>query len=184
MPSVVVLTAGRTGSHLIVENLRRAFKDVHHTHNPFFRPVDNNSVCLVSKRKNDFLAIISMQVGAKTNEYTNYKSKEIVPFIIEPKDFTNVYLHYNAVYNQIKFEYYEKIIEIYYEDLIENPKHLFSLFGLDMLTDYSLSLKSPYDYEEIVVNFKELLGLYNDYEKDKENFLKQHPVQFNTDILE
>jgi len=181
MTSVVVITAGRTGSCLIVENLRRHFKDVHHTHDPLYIPADDDSICVISKRKNDFLAMISAQVGVKTNEYLTYTNKDVEPFNIDVKDFTNFYLHYNAIYTQIKTEYYKKIIEIYYEDLLDDPRHLFSLFGIDALTDYKLTSKCPYNYEKLVLNFKELKDLYNSYEVNKEKLFKDHPVYFNKD---
>jgi len=180
MTSLVVITAGRTGSLLIVDNLRRHFKDVYHTHDPLYIPANHDSICVISKRKNDFLAMISMQIGVKTNEYLTYTNKDVEPFIIEVKDFTNFYLHYNAIYTQIKTEYYKKIIEIYYEDLLDDPQHLFSLFGIDALTDYKLTLKCPYNYEKLVLNLKELKGLYDSYEADKDKFLDEHPVYFNT----
>jgi hypothetical protein len=180
MTSIVVITAGRTGSWLIVENLRRQFVNVCQTHDPLYIPA-NDSICVISKRKNDFLAMISMQIGVKTNEYATYTNKDVEPFIIEVKDFTNFYLHYNAIYTQIKTDHYKKIIEIYYEDLLSDPQHLFSLFGIDALTDYGLASKCPYRYEKLVLNFIELKELYDSYEADKDNFLNDHPVYFNKD---
>jgi hypothetical protein len=68
-------------------------------------------------------------------------------------------------YKAIDTSYYKQIVEIYYEDIIDNPKHLFSCFNIDRNTEYNLSKKSPYCYSELILNFNELQSLFNDLEK-------------------
>lgn len=172
MFSAVIYTAGRTGSQLIFRNLVSRFKTVGRddfnndfnygvvsTHNPLYLPPTDDFICIISKRKNLFNEIISSLTAKRTNEFVQYSNKEINLFSISDIEFKNTFLFHKAYYEIINKNYFKKVLEINYEDLINDPKYLFSLFGLPYLTEYDL--KSPYDYYKLVENMNELKNIYD-----------------------
>jgi hypothetical protein len=172
MFSAVVYTAGRTGSHLIVNNLTNYFKvparnyydnnyinGVVHCHNPLYIPPTDDFTCIVSKRKNKISAIFASQ----TAEFTHYSDKIIEPFKISIDNFKSSYIHYESVYKLIDISYYNNIIEIYYEDLINDPLHLFSKLNINWSIKY-LTEKSPYNYYKLIENIDELKFCYDTLE--------------------
>jgi hypothetical protein len=74
-------------------------------------------------------------------------------------------------YKFIKTEYYAKTSAVYYDDMIQDPKYLFSLFGIDATTDYTVTEKSPRKAIDFIINFIELKELHSFLEKDKVNIL-------------
>jgi hypothetical protein len=178
MFSAVIYTTGRTGSQLIGHNLSSYFQSsyydgrsfnadhgVVHCHNPLWIPPNDNFICIISKRKNLFNAILSSLFGNISKEYVAYTNKNFEPLTISEFDFIRCYWFMKTFYKAIDTSYYKQIVEIYYEDIIDNPKHLFSCFNIDRNTEYNLSKKSPYCYSELILNFNELQSLFNDLEK-------------------
>jgi hypothetical protein len=179
MFSAVIYTTGRTGSQLIGKNLAAYFQvpffydhqnvnitnGVVHAHNPLWQPPTDDFICILSKRKNIFNSIISTLVGNITNEHTDYSNQTIAPTVIDELDFTHCYWFTRTYYNVIDTTKFKKIIEVYFENIVADPKHLFSLLDIDYDTQYSLSEKSPYKYTDIVTNFSELKNLFDNLEK-------------------
>jgi len=180
MSPIVVYTTGRTGSSLICRNLSQYFKipmsyeqyqlhtDIVHCHNPLWTPSDNNSICVLSKRRDTFSLIMSTLVGKQSNEFVDYSGKHIPMFAVSESEFTGCFWFVRCFYHAINTNNFSKIIEIYYEDLMSDPKHLFSQFDINMCTDYYLSEKAPYRYQQLVSNWSELQMLYHE--------LNQQPV--------
>lgn len=192
MFSAVIITAGRTGSQLICSNLVDYFNveyhndfntyfksGIVHTHNPMYMPPNNNFYCIISRRRNKFNAILSGLITKYTGEISNYSSKKINRIKIDVQSFTDAYLHYNVTYKLIEDRIYKhyniiyriidnsifkETIEVYYEDLIEDPMHLFSLFNIDHKIE-PFTLQSPYNYYELIENVDELNILYYQFEE-------------------
>lgn len=180
MFSAVVYTTGRTGSNLITRNLATYFKVPHyndndistdvdhgvvHCHNPLWFPSNNNFVCILSKRRNLFDAIMSILLGKTSNEFSTYTNKLIVPTTVSQLDFTNCYWFMKSFYASIDTSSFKQVLDIYYEDLIDNPSYLFSLLNIDSKTSYNLSEKSPYRYKDLILNVDLLRILFADLEK-------------------
>ena len=176
MVSAVIYTAGRTGSHLIETNLSSYFKSpmrnwwkcdyehgIVHAHNPFYIPPNNTFICIISKRKNEFSAILSLILTRTTAEFIEYTSKHIDSINISEDEFTNTYRYYKAYYQLVDTAKYDTMV-LYYEDMIDDPKYLFDQLGIDKEI-ISLSPKSPYDYSYIT-NIGQLRILYDEYEKN------------------
>jgi hypothetical protein len=174
----VVYTTGRTGSQLICMNLASYFQvpfhsnqrsditsGVVHAHNPLWVPSSDNFICVLSKRRNVFNSIISTLVGSISEEWTIYSDKSMNPVVIDELDFTHCYWFMRAYYNAIDTSQFKKTIEIYQEDMLADPKYLFSLFDIDYDTQYELTKKSPYKYSDIVLNFSELKIVFDKLEK-------------------
>jgi len=179
MFSAVVYTTGRTGSHLICMNLSSYFQvpfysnqnstitgGVVHSHDPLWVPSSSSDfICILSKRKNIFDGIMSTLVGSISKEWIIYSNKSINPVVIDELDFTHCYWFMRAYYNAIDTSQFKKTIEIYQEDMLADPKYLFSLFDIDYDTQYELTKKSPYKYSDIVLNFSELKIVFDKLEK-------------------
>ena len=172
MFSAVVFTAGRSGSHLVIDNLSTYFKTpkrhwwdnsfkygVVHSHNPLYRPPNDNFICIINTRKDEFAAMISMLITVRTNEFMHYSNKSIDPFEISKDEFIGMYNYFKCFYKSICLTGFKKVIEIEYEPLIADPKYLFSKFDLDQQTVYNLK-KSPYDYRELITNLDDIKKLY------------------------
>lgn len=174
--SAVVYTAGRTGSHLIINNLCRHYHVTHqldsdrsivdgivHTHNPMYVPTTDNFVAVISRRRNLFDSILSTELAKITNEFVTYTKKEITPFAIDLAKFKNCYFFQKAFYQAIDRTRYNKVVDVYYEDLISNPNCLLSDFNVKI--DLSVTEKSPYNYYNLVINIKKLKEIFQELEQ-------------------
>ena len=176
MFSAVVYTAGRTGSHLLINNLckhygvdKRSDQSINftdgivHTHNPLYIPPTKKFIAIINQRHNLFESILSMELTKLTNEFISYSDKKITPYIINVEDFKNCYFFQKSFYCAIDRSAYRKVIDIYYEDLISDPKCLWSEFNIEF--DLSVTQKSPYDYYSIITNIDELKEVYQQLEQ-------------------
>ena len=174
--SAVVYTAGRSGSHIIVQNLCRhynvvshAYADrgvvdgVVHSHNPLYEPPTDDFIAIISHRRNIFESILSTELAKVTNEFTQYTNKEISPYAIDITKFKDCYFYQKAFYQTINRTNYRKTVEVDYEDLISDPNCLLADFGVKI--DLSLSYKSPYDYYNLITNINELQEIFQELEQ-------------------
>ena len=197
MVSAVIYTAGRTGSHLIETNLSSYFKSpmrnwwkceyehgIVHAHNPFYIPPNNTFICIISKRKNEFSAILSLILTRTTAEFIEYTSKHIDSINISEDEFTNTYRYYKAYYQLVDTAKYDTMV-LYYEDIIDDPKYLFSKFGVDKVM-VPIHQKSPYDYYKLIENVNALKILYDEYEKTplSSEIIQQVKASIEQDLLE
>lgn len=158
----VVFTPGRTGSQLIVNNIRNHFNiPVIHTHNPLLEIVEGDAIAFVSYRHNVFESIASILLGKRTNEYTSYTTKSVEKFTVSRAEFEDCFWFYKCFYQSINQDKFEKVIDVWFEDLINDPKYLFNLLGIDHATDYNFP-KSPRNYYELISNIDQCLTWYNE----------------------
>jgi len=166
MFSAVVFGAGRTGSHLIKHNLAHYFKSDHviQTHNPLLKLPTENTIPVISRRASMFDAIVSMFVASKLDKFHWFSTSSkinIDPFFIDNMAFTNMFIFQTAFYQAIEARKFTNAIEIVYEELLADPKYLFSKFGHNHNIEDHLK-KSPYDAESFVINLEQLKDLYLD----------------------
>jgi hypothetical protein len=155
MPKIIVFTSGRSGSHLIRANLSQHFRDyeVVQTHNPMY-PVRDNDICVVSRRRDQFVANLSMCVASKLDKFHFYPGDtldEKATTEISENYFVNLCFFQKAFYKTLDQRNLPNRIDVDYEDLIANDKYLFSKFGVDKSIK-PLLLKSPYNVYELVNN--------------------------------
>jgi hypothetical protein len=131
-----------------------------HCHNPLWMPPNKDFVCVLSKRKDLFSLIMSILIGRRSDEFSDYSNKDIQPFEISEIEFTGCFWFVKCFYHAIDIGQFKKVIEIYYEDLITEPEHLFSKFNIVGSTDYDLSKKTPYQYHDLVLNLAELAAMF------------------------
>ena len=166
MFSAVVFGAGRTGSHLIKRNLADYFKSNHviQTHNPLLQLPTAHTVPVISRRASMFDAIISMFVASKLDKFHWTSANlniNIESFEITSTEFTNMFVFQTAFYQAIDSRKFTNSIEIVYEELLADPKYLFSKFGHDHDIK-NLLTKSPYDANSSIANIDQLKDLYSD----------------------
>lgn len=160
----VVFTPGRTGSHLIINNLRAHFEHtaIIHTHNPVKTPPGAAFVGILSKRRNMFDAIMSSYLAMATNEAHTYTTRPTNKFSVPLGDFENTWMYYTGFYDLVDRTKFTDIVEIYYEDMICDNKYLFSQFGINREIDLSRAPGSPRKYQEYILNLDELRDKFND----------------------
>jgi hypothetical protein len=160
----IIFTAGRTGSRLIKANLTAVLKiEAVSMHNPMF-PVGESDICIVSKRKNGFIAALSMVVASKINKFHFYPSDNVIldtiPFIVNATDISNHCFFQKAFYKLIEKRNIPNPIEIFYEDMVADRFYLFNKLNLNYPMKDFLQ-KSPYNVLELVPNWEELENLFN-----------------------
>ena len=174
MTFAVVYSPGRTGSNIISNNLAVGplnppkkwpvvdnSPSIIHCHNPFYQP-PSKTICIVSKRRNIFDALISREVSYKIKEFYFYSKKSIEPFKVNVDQFYKAYVRHVSFYKILNLEH-RKNFEIYFEDLISDPYHLFSKFGINKKINLELSNKSPYNYKDVIHNYAELLEAFQSF---------------------
>jgi len=174
MFKAVVYTTGRTGSTLICKNLADHFGVAHgydhdkknidgvvHAHNPLWGPPGPGWWCVLSRRRDLFTAVMSTLIGRMTSEFDNYKAHKIDPRFIEIQDFVDTVWFMRCFYQSIDLSKFSHVIDIYYEDLMTDPEHLFKHFGIDKSTDYTLSQRAPYRYQDLIINHDDLRTVFD-----------------------
>lgn len=174
--NAVVFSPTRTGSHLICDNLSQHFnvpkldwlnhefkEGVIHTHDPNFLPITKDTICVLSRRRSIFDSIMSAAITHHSKEVYFYTNKSINPFTVDEKYFFENYKFHKIFYDAIDTDRYAKVVEIYYEDMISDLYYLFSKF--DIIKPITLwAEKSPYNYKNIILNYKTLEQKFEQYE--------------------
>jgi hypothetical protein len=167
MPKIIVFTSGRSGSHLIQANLAQEFYNKYNvlqTHNPMLS-VSPDDICIINKRRDNFMACLSMCVASKLNKFHFYQDDQeftdIDPFEIDENYFTNLCFFQKAFYKTLELRNFSNQIEIYYEDLIADEFHLFSKFGITRSLSNDAVVKSPYNTLDYVLNYEKLKNIFN-----------------------
>ena len=182
----VIYSPGRTGSvaiatavsswlhdrHIVIEtdytiintNINFASGLVFHTHSTSsLDSVTDKSkwVAIISRRRNDFDGIIGALVAKYTQEYTDvgpnsYSKKKIEPTIFEKADFFDYYRHRKDFYKILNLNEYNKVIDIYLEDMIMNSYYLLETLGFGHQEITYKQDKNPRKSVDLVMNIEEL----------------------------
>lgn len=174
MFSAVVYTTGRTGSYLICNNLASAFgvlvqdaesydgsRGIVHCHDPLWKPASSDFICVVSRRRDLFGAIMSTLVGRATDEFVEYSTTAPPKISVSVKDFQACFWFMRCFYHVIPVEHYHRVINIDFDIMMRKPAYLFKRFGLVRDTDYTLSTRAPWRYQDIIENHRELRDVYD-----------------------
>ena len=161
----VVFSPCRTGSTIIVNNLSTDITNtVIHMHNPEWTPYRDDFICILSKRKDRFATVLSHAVMDTTGEIHNY-SNTLEPFEIDTARFKRLYLSHLHFYKQIQLNCYQQVVEVWYDELISDPRYLFKQLGQRQRTNYSTISKSPYDYAKLILNYDHLKQIANNMDQ-------------------
>ena len=167
MGSFVVSSPCRTGSTIILNNLlKNKNNTVVHNHNSEWQPPNSNFVCILSRRKDRFAAVVSHAVMDATKQPPHTYSSTVVSLTINVNRFRNLYLSHKIFYSKINLDSYKQVVEIWYEELISDPYYLFRELGQHQQTDYTTIPKSPYDYSKLITNYVQLQEVAKKIEQD------------------
>lgn len=171
----IVFTPGRTGSHIIMENLCVHFKiprlydtsdsefGIMHSHNPDHNPLGEDCMAIVSTRKNKLESLLSSMIVAKTSESRSYTNRPIDKFKVSRGELWNYYLFHTVFYHLIDKTKFKTVVEIEYESMLSDPKYLFSKFGVDKDIKF-YGKKSPYNYYQIIDNVDDVKDWFAEFE--------------------
>ena len=156
-PPFVVYSPARTGSSLIVGNLEKYFGvPAVHTHDFAWTPPDDTYTCIISRRAPLIDSVLSVIMAEYTDEYATYTNKEIEPFNVHTGKFTTLYSIHRDFYNSIDRTQFKNVVEIEYDQLMNDPHYLFAQLGINEQTRYDIRQRSPYNYYKLFTNIDEL----------------------------
>lgn len=138
-----------------------------HTHDTEF--INNHKlnpdeiILIVSKRYNEFESLMSLCIGHQTKEWQFYSNQNIEPFVVDTDQFLKIKHFYKNWYKEIYKNNCNKVFDIYYEDIV-NYGETFVAKLLEIenynLVKKELTPKSPYCYQDLILNWEDLLRLY------------------------
>lgn len=189
----VIYSVGRTGSHFIRDiiasnNIRFFHYPIHldeillcresmviHSHTKkVFDNIDipcSEIILILSKRKNEFARIMSYFISINTKEWYDYSYKHVDKFEIPLDEFYNYIIKNDSEKFYTFDKKFKKIIEIYYEDIKEKgEKYIASMLDIDNFqinNRLNYKNKSPYSYQTLVINWKQLYSLFVKHQKSK-----------------
>jgi len=105
-----------------------------------------------------------------TQEPNNYTGRTIEPFTIDPNRFHGLYQSHQQFYDKVDTKLYQKIIDIWFEPLMQDPYYLFRTLGYTRTTNYSLVNQSPYNYYQLVTNVNQLKKVAHDVDNGINDF--------------
>jgi hypothetical protein len=169
----IVMSPGRTGATLIVNNLNSQGQgDIAYVEHrpPMIPTLDNRFQAqnklkfpaaeitpILSRRHCVFDAVISLAIMSNTNEAQDYTDTQYSSFVFPKQRFISNYLYYLNFYDQLDLSLYQyDPITLYFEDIMEDNLYLFRSIGLEKETDYNLCKKSPHRHN-LVTNLDELI---------------------------
>ena len=178
----IIYSPGRTGSQLITNELANfltseytvyydIFLDIAptaiiHTHNSKAEiPNKSNFICIISRRRDELAGILSEHIAAHTNEYGIYykfnRGEKIELFILSKEKIKASLDARREFYSQIVTTGYTKIVDIYLEDMLQYPYHLFEALNIpNRLIGYDC-IKCPYG-PELISNIDEINEYYQE----------------------
>lgn len=181
MYKAVILTPGRTGSHLILKNLSTYFREnwyyetvtggrgIVHTHNPHFVPPVNDFIGIRSRRRDQFSAIMSAILAKRTGEHGYYTGKAVEQFSVAQQEFFNTYHFHKTFFDNIDANRYNKLVDVYYEDMLADRYYLFGQLGMTVSCIYP-GEKSPYNYNQLITNVDELREYHSQLEAGLDDY--------------
>ena len=69
-----------------------------------------------------FNALMSSLVARVSGEFFSYTSKPLPAIAFSDTEFRNLYIFYKAFYEIVNVNYFDRVIDIFYEDMIDDPK--------------------------------------------------------------
>jgi hypothetical protein len=141
-------------------------KQIDKTHDPKQQADYENTCLIILNRRNRFRAIMSSAVMLQTNQYSvYYPVLDIAPFAITEDTFEHLY-RFNKFYSQQHdfSQPWKKIEWFYMEDFVGNSQHVFERLGLTQLRKIQYLQRSPYRYQDSVINIEQCKKWYLELE--------------------
>ena len=172
-PPFVVYSPARTGSSLIAGNLEKHFGvPAVHTHDYAWTPPDDTYTAIISLREPLIDSVLSVIMAEYTDEYATYTDKTIAPFRVHPGKFATLYKIHRDFYGLIDRSRFQHVIEIWYDQLINDPNYLFAKLGIEAKTMYNIRQRSPYRYYDLFTNINQLQMIAERLDKFDDNLIE------------
>ena len=162
----LVSSPTRVGSHYFVKIIKSTDEQIDKTHDPRQQADYKNTCLIILNRRNRFRAIMSSAVMLQTNQYSYYYPVlDIAPFAITEDTFKQLY-RFNKFYSQQHdfAQPWKKIEWFYMEDFVGNSQHVFERLGLTQLRKIQYPQRSPYRYQDNVINIEQCYKWYLELE--------------------
>ena len=136
------------------------------------REIRDSVTLVICDRSNYFDAAVSYFVAKHTNEFFVYTDTPVAPFNVDPDDFTNSLCGQHLTYQRVDFAViprYNSVIRIEYNSLVAAAvpeKYVADQLGIDytLNSEYThQSVKNPRNYKDLILNWKELYQLYQEW---------------------
>jgi hypothetical protein len=192
----IVYGPGRTGSHWVESILigllaPTSFRYancsllpggwIYHTNNidellAIPREIRDSVTLVVCDRSNYFDAVISYCVAKHTDEFFVYTDTPVASFNVDPKDFVTLLHGLNVAYRLVDSEVsprYNSIIRIDYNSLLAAAvpaKYVAGQLGIGYTENFEYthqSIKNTRNYKELVLNWDQLVDIYQRYTVDQ-----------------
>jgi LPS sulfotransferase NodH len=192
----IVYGSGRTGSHWVESILigllaPTSFRYancsllpggwIYHTNNieellAIHQEIKDSVTLVVCDRSNYFDAAISYYVAKRTGEFFVYTDAPVAPFNVDPEDFATLLHGLHVTYRLVDSEVrprYNSVVRIDYNSLVAAAvpeKYVADQLGIDYTenSEYTnQSIKNTRNYKELVLNWDQLVDIYQNYTVDQ-----------------
>lgn len=158
----------RVGATLVRQNLEKFFgAPVYQTHDARWPPRSADSMRVLVYREDVLAALFSYFVMHHSGEMVSYSGKKVEPFVIDPIEFDSIYRAHRDFYKNIDLSKFQRTIKVCYETVMEQPRYLFSLFGIERTTDYQVVSRCPYQASSLVTNYTQICKRFRRLEKNE-----------------
>ena len=155
----LILGSGRCGGHLLRDIILSTKNNATYLHT-FDVGYDKT---IVLNRRNIFNAVMSNIIVNNSNQTTSYPN-DVVPFIASVNVFKiNLSQHFQFYKNLELLLDPNNTLHWYFEDFVNNYDYVYSSLGLSVPKLIDVQIKAPYNYKDKVLNWKEMLIVYNNF---------------------
>jgi hypothetical protein len=159
----LIVAPPRVGNHVLTSIIQSTRSEVNVTHDSNIITDYKNTHLLLLNRRKQFLALMSQMIWNRTGHSSHYPADyELPPFEVAEKEFIEVY-KFNNYHWQCTLQRKEPWIGttiFYYEDFVNNPHHVFTTLNIQPKTPIIHSKKSPYKYQDVIVNVEQCKQWY------------------------
>jgi len=169
----IVSGPGRVGGHLVLGAILSAGVRATRTHDPNFSfGCDQDTALILVDRRDRFAAVMSNCIVWHTGQSTDYPIDQLEPFLVDPEQFLYLCQQHFDYYRRHDFRPYAQVKMFYYCDVVCDNNLVLDQCGLQKQSgkysnqdeiDRLMHSPAPYNYKQTVVNWLDLLQLYEEF---------------------
>ena len=153
------------GSTYLHHLIKSCEVEVQKTHDPLEVVDYPNTVLVMISRRDIFSSIMSQMIWNKTREHISYTNMHVDPFEIDASSFDSAYTWQKNFQQQHDFSRpYKEIFKFEFEQILQNHNIVFDTLNIRSVRKINLPPKSPYRYQDLVLNLDQCQIWYNNYE--------------------
>jgi hypothetical protein len=161
----VVSGSGRVGGNLLASIIGSCNVKAIHTHDAKYATGNDQTTALIMVDRRDvFATVMSNLLVWHSDQSTQYPT-QIEPYAETPEQFKLLYrLHKQYMAGHDLTRPYGLIEKFYYEDFVNNHNYVLNRLRLKSIFPIT-TVPAPYNYRDIIINYRELFEIYNQLEK-------------------